>query len=520
MLSKHQRQTRAHPRRSFARLAVLAVLVASASLLSAGLAQKVINVATRVDIANVDLHLTTNFDDRNPLLTVYEFLLGIDENGAPAPMLAESWSWSDDGLTLTIPLRQGVLFHNGNELTSEDVKYSLDRVRTAGPRASEFGQVTDVVAVDRYTVQLVLSEPTAALLGAIANPIAPAVIVPAGEAERQGGSITEPVGTGPFRFVEWLPDQYLKVEKFPDYVADTRPASGFVGRHEALVDEIYFRPIPEASVRAAALENGEVQVAQAVAYPDYLRLQGHPTAIVEIVPSATIGDIRFGFKQGPFANDVLLRRAAQMVTNKQDLVDALLWGLGSPAHSGIPDFSPFAVGIHQTPEPYDVEEARRLVEMSDYDGSEVLISYTPGIYRDASVILQAAFAEIGINSQVDNLEAGSSLQKWQSGAFDIFVSGLSLRPDPMNYYMPFWHSSSTPTGYNNPEYDRLNEEALAETNLERRIALYQQIEELRRTDMPWYPIMRNTETFAYSNSLTGFETWSAGYILLWNVDIR
>src|SRR5690606_39932760 len=118
-----------------------------------------------------------------------------------------------------------------------------------------------------------------------------------------GGSITQPIGTGPFRYVEWLPDQYLKVERFAYYVADTRPASGFVGRHEALVDEIYFRPIPEASVRAAALENGEVQVAQALAYPDYVRLQGHPLAVVEIVPSATIADIRFGFKQGPFRSE-------------------------------------------------------------------------------------------------------------------------------------------------------------------------------------------------------------------------
>src|SRR5690606_28576352 len=130
--------------------------------------------------------------DRLPLLNVLEFLIGIDENGAPAPVLAEDWVWSDDGMTLTVNLRQGVMFHNGNEMTSEDVKYSLDRVRTEGPRSSEFGQVSDIVAVDRYTVDIVLSEPTAALLGALANPIAPAVIIPAGEAERQGGTSPAP----------------------------------------------------------------------------------------------------------------------------------------------------------------------------------------------------------------------------------------------------------------------------------------------------------------------------------------
>src|SRR5690606_27282261 len=147
----HMNETPNRKHHTFGRLRLVLFLALVAGLTPV-FGQKVLNVATRVDIANVDLHMTTNFDDRNPLLTVYEFLIGIDENGAPAPVLAEDWTWSDDGLTLTVNLRQGVMFHNGNEMTSEDVKYSLDRVRTEGPRSSEFGQVTDIVAVDPYTV--------------------------------------------------------------------------------------------------------------------------------------------------------------------------------------------------------------------------------------------------------------------------------------------------------------------------------------------------------------------------------
>lgn len=513
------KQASMHDRRQRPLLATLVLTLVFGAVFGSAVGQKVLNVATRLDVANVDLHLTTNYDDRLPLLNVLEFLIGIDANGAPAPVLAEDWVWSDDGLKLTVHLRQGVMFHNGNEMTSEDVKYSLDRVRTEGPRSSEFAQVADIVAVDRYTVDLVLSEPTAALLGALANPIAPAVIIPAGEAERQGGTITSPVGTGPFRFVEWLPDQYLRVAKFEDYAVDDRPTSGFTGRREALVDEVVFRPITEATVRAAALENGEVQIADSLAYPDYERLQGHPDVVVDMIPSATFGDVRFGFKQGAFANDLNLRLAVAMVTNKDDLVEALTWGQGRVAHSGLPYFSPYAVGIHQEPEPYDVERARELVQASNYDGSEILISYTPGIWREMAVIMQAQMAEIGINSRVDSLEPGSSLQKWQTGAFDVFVSGLSLRPDPMNYYMPFWHSASTTTGYANPEYDRLNEEALAETDIPARTALYEQIEALRRADMPWYPLIHTTETKGYSRAITGFAPWSAGYMPVWNVDI-
>jgi peptide/nickel transport system substrate-binding protein len=482
--------------------------------------RKTLIVATRLDMATVDLHLTTNYDDRLPLLNVLEFLIGIDDGGAPAPVLAEDWEWSEDGLTLTINLRQGVMFHNGEEMTSEDVKYSLERVMNEGPRSTEFAQVTEVVATDPYTIELRLSSPTAALLGALANPIAPAVIVPAGEAERQGGTISEPVGTGPFRFVEWLPDQHLRLERFEDYAVDSRPATGFAGRREALVDEVIFRPITEASVRAAALEGGEVHIADDISYPDYERLQGAPGVIMEMQPSATFGDVRFGFRQGPFIDNELLRQAVVHATNKQDVVDALTWGIGRPAHSFLPFFSPYYTEVHDEPEPYDPERARQLVEESGYDGTEILISYTPGIWREMAVILQAQLAEIGVNARVDSLEPASALNKWQTGAFDVFVSGMSLRPDPMNYYMPFWHSASTTTGYNNPEYDRLNEAAVAELDEDERVELYEELERLRREDLPMYPLIHTITGQGYRDNVIGFEPWHAGYMRIWNVDLE
>jgi peptide/nickel transport system substrate-binding protein len=499
------------------------VLILFTTVVSSSFGQgnaRVLQVATRLDMANVDLHLTTNYDDRLPLLNVLEFLIGIDEDGAPAPVLAEDWEWSEDGLILIINLRQGVLFHNGQEMTSQDVKYSLDRVRTEGPRSSEFAQIEEIIADEPYIVELRLSEPTAALLGALANPIAPAVIIPDGEAERQGGQITEPIGTGPFMFVEWVPDQYLRLQRFPDYAVDDRPTSGFTGRREALVDEVVFQPITEASVRAAALETGEIHIADDLSYPDFERLQGSGTVTVEMVPSATFGDVRFGFRQGPFATSRELRQAVVHATNKQDIVDALTWGLGRVANGGLPFFSPFYTEVHDEPEPYDVQRAQELVEESGYDGTEVLISYTPGIWREMAIILQAQLAEAGILSRVDSLEPGSSLQKWQTGSFDIFVTGLSLRPDPMNYYLPFWHSESTTTGYNNPEYDRLNEEAVRELDIERRTELYEEIETLRREDMPWYPLIHTIHAQGYTNNVIGFEVWTAGYLRVWNVSLE
>lgn len=480
---------------------------------------KVLRIATSVDIASMDVHTSSNYYDRMPLMGVLECLIGIDQNGTPAPMLAKDYAWSADGKTLTVNLRQGVKFHSGQEMTSKDVKYSLDRVRTQGPRKSEFAQVSDVVAKDKYVVEIKLSEPTAALLGALASPIAPAVMIPDGEAERQGGKITRPIGTGPFMFEDFKADQYLKLKRFPDYVADDRPASGLVGKRLAMVDQVVFRPIKEATVRAAALEKGEVEIADDLAYPDYQRLKDNPKLTVEMVPSATYGDLRFGFKQGPFAKSQKLRQAAMYATNKPEMVDALTWKLGKPANAGLPDFSSFYGDEHKKPVPFDLDRAKQLVKESGYDGTEAKIAYTPGIYKDMAVVLQAQWAAAGIKSKIENLEAGSSLQEWQTGAFDVYISGLTLRPDPMNYYMPFWHSKSTSTGYNNAAYDRLNEQALRELDLNKRKQVYGEVEKLLRDDVPWYPLIHITQGAGYAKSLKGFREWNAGYLRYWNVEL-
>jgi len=481
---------------------------------------KVLKVAIAVDVGKVDVHMTPQYQDRVTLLNVLEFLIGLDENGAPAPILAKDWKWAADGKTLTVNLREGVKFHNGQEMTSKDVKYSVDRVRTKGPRKSEFAQVKEIVAKDKYVVDFQLSEPTSALLGALANPIAPAVIIPDGEAERQGGEITKPVGTGPFMFVEWVPDQLVKLKKFPDYKADDRTATGFAGKREALVDEIIFRPIKEATVRAAALEKGEVDIADDITYQDFNRLKGNAKVTIEMVPSASFGDVRFGFKQGPFATNKKLRQAVMYGTNRQEMVDALTWKLGKVANAGLPDFSPFYGEEHKKPVAFDLDKAKQLVKESGYDGREVVISYTLGIYKDMAVVLQAQLAAIGIKAKVDNLEAGSSVAKWNAGSFDIFVSGLTLRPDPMNYYMPFWHSKSTPTGYNNSEYDRLNEEAVRATDNAKRKQIYGEIEKLVREDVPWYPLFHITQSQGYGKNVKGYKVWAAGYLRMWNVDLQ
>jgi peptide/nickel transport system substrate-binding protein len=238
-------------------------------------AASVLKIATSGDISDVDLHMTTHYLNRVVMLNVYEMLFALGEDLSVKPVLVDRWSVSPDGLVYTLTLRRGVKFHNGKTLAAADVVSSLTRMQNKGPRAGEFKKLMKAIeAVDPLTVRITLSEISAGFLAALANPICPAVIYPEGEADRQGGTITKPVGTGPFEFVEWKKDSAIRLKRFKDYTVDPRPTSGFAGKRQALVDEVEFIPIRDSSVRAAALERADVDVAIDLTRQDMERYKG------------------------------------------------------------------------------------------------------------------------------------------------------------------------------------------------------------------------------------------------------
>src|SRR5262249_4292563 len=178
------------------------------------------------------------------------------------PMLVDKWTVSPDGLVYTFALRKGVKFHSGKPMEAKDVVYTLKKMQAKGCRSAEFKRLMkEIEAPDAQTVKVTLNPPSAAFCASLANLICPAVVYPDGEAERQGGTVTKPVGTGPFEFVEWKKDSYLRVKRFKDYAADSRPATGLAGKKEALVETVGFIPIGDPSVRAAGVERGDVDIA-------------------------------------------------------------------------------------------------------------------------------------------------------------------------------------------------------------------------------------------------------------------
>jgi peptide/nickel transport system substrate-binding protein len=502
----------------------VAAVVLLAGLVAPAPAGTVLRIAADGDISDVDLHMTTHYLNRVVLLNVYDMLFALGEDMGPRPSLAEKYTVSPDGLTYTVTLRKGVKFHNGKTLEAKDVVYSITKMQNKGPRSGQLKKlIKSMEAADPLTVKFVLNDVNAGFIATLANPIAPAVIYPDGEAERQGGTLTKPVGTGPFEFVEWKKDSVIRLKKFANYTVDNRPTSGFTGKRLALVDEVTFIPIRDSSVRAAALERGDVDVALSLTQQDVERYKGKAGLTVTATPGVSFSDLRFGFKKGIFMNNQKLRQAAAHAIDKAEIVKAVTFGLGKPAPAGIPVGTPYFSAVHGA-DPYgkpDPEKAKQLLKDGGYKGEEIILDshLQPSIYPEIAVVLQAQFQAVGMNVRVRTLESAALQTTWDGGEFAFFLSGLSPRPDAEIYYCQFWESTSTSTGYKNPEYDKLCRAARTTLKDEDRKKVFVELENQLRTDVPWIPLMYEPQVQGWRSNVQGWTNWAAGYARAWNVSL-
>jgi peptide/nickel transport system substrate-binding protein len=481
-----------------------------------------LKVALQGDTSNVDLHLTTHYVSRVALLNVYEMLYTLGEDLSIQPMLAERHTISPDALVYTITVRRGVKFHNGKVMDARDVAYTLTRMRNQGCRSAEFkALVKEIAAVDPATVRITLNAPSGVFLANLANVICPVVVYPEGEVEKQGGAITKPVGTGPFEFVEWKKDAYLRMKRFKGYVADTRPASGLAGKKTALVETVDFIPIPDSSVRAAAIERGDVDIAIELNVEDVQRMRGKPGLVVASKPGIAFDDLRFGFKRGPFKDSPKLRQAVAYAIDKEELSKANTGGQGKPVAAGFPAGMPFHGAVHDQ-DPYakpNVQRAKQLMQEAGYKGQEIVLTahLIPDRIAQGAVVIQGQLQAAGFNVKVVTLESAALQEVWNKGDFELFYSGLTPRPDADVYYCQTNESTSSNAGYRSPEYDRLCQDGRKALKAEDRARIYAQLEQLRRTDLPYYPTNYVPQVAAWRENVKGFVHWAAGYARVWGV---
>lgn len=448
--------------------------------------------ALNTDVQSLDPQIQNDTTSEQVVKMLYNTLLKFEDDGTVVGDLAESWSVSEDKLTWTFNLKQGVKFHNGKELTSADVKATFDRALNAeagGLRTTEIIKMfTAVEAPDPYTVTITTDGPYGPMESLMCN--MSLGIMDADYIEQYGLDLGTSVegenGTGPFKVVSWERDQEIVVERFDDYFGTP-----------AKLKTVVYTVIPEAASRVIALETGEVDVIDKPTNEDLERLEAD-TENFTVLRKPTISQrlFRFGCND-PIISNTKVRQAIVYAIDRQAIIDALFTGSAYPSTAPL---APVTFGYSDLGEiEQDLELAKSLLAEAGYpDGFDTKIitteRYQNGI--ELAEIISQQLAEIGINAKIEVWEWSALSASWNgitADEFDqpIFIMGAgpSMR-DADGGLRGLYTTSETGLNdrnygfYSNAEVDALIEQGMQETDQQKRVEIYKEAMEILYREDP------------------------------------
>lgn len=465
-----------------------------------------LNVALTASVDTMDPQESVMFPfNRSANFSIWERLVEyVGGEQQHKPMLAESWEFTDPK-TLVLHLRQGVKFHDGTTLNAEDVKFTIERLKdpaTAAPNAAYAAVIEHVVAVDKNTVRLELSEPYAGILTNLDMIVILSV-------ENPPDPDKPPVGTGPFQYHEWVPGDHLTLKRFPDYWQAGLP----------YLDEIIFVPIPDEQTRLANLEAGTIDFIPEIAPEQSPRIERNSDLkLIKGIQGSTMLVSIFVLDVPPMDN-LLVRRAIAHCLNREAFVESVLYGLGVPTENY---YSPENIYYNHDTERghrYNLERAKELLDEAGYpenfpaDAHPLGISIPTGdpLAEPVAVLLQSSLREIGINAQIER----SDVPTW----YDV----RQLQPIFITSYTaggldPSLQLSTNLTSQagNNPKYYNaglatLIDAGYGEVDLEKRKEIYNAIQALLAWDLPFsvvaaYPTVTAARTWVNDLELMAAES--------------
>lgn len=424
-----------------------------------------LRIAIGNDIDSLDPFLAQATLTESIIYNIFEGLLDADTDGAMVPHLAHDYDISDDGLTYTFYLEEGVNFHDGSEMTAEDVVYTYSKLAglDGGDVLSDQWSIIEAVeAVDDYTVEILLEDPDSGFLARTITAIVPA--------DYEDHAV-QPIGTGPYMFRNHTIDQRVTLEKFDDY---------FQGS-DFDVDIVNFDVISDEETALLALQAEEVDFITAVSDQNLERIDGDATVVSG--PLNMVMMLALNHEVEPL-NELEVRRAMNMVVNKQEIIDVALDGQGDPLDTLM---SPVMdVYINEDTEDYyplDIEEAQALMESAGYpDGFaiEMSVPNNAQVYIDASQVLQAQLAQINIDVTLDVIEFSTWLDDVYNGRdFETTIIGFTGKLDPYDVMVRM--KSDYEYNFMNVDidgYDAALEEAVTAGSPEESVAHYQEAQML------------------------------------------
>jgi len=457
-----------------------------------------LRVGLQGDFTTLDPHMSTSAVDRDLYYQVYNTLVALDANLNVLPELAESWE-APDPLAYVFRLRKGVKFHDGSDFTAEVVKWNVERMvnpATGSIRRSELGNVKSVDVLDSHTVRLNLKEPDAALLATLTD--RSGMMVSRAAVEKHGKDFARnPVGTGPFQFVEWAKDDQLRVKRFPGYWKKGAP----------YLDEIVYKPIPDHTVKLTALRTATLDLIDELPPKDVAPTKGNPRLRVVETPGLGYRRMELNTTRPPF-NVKALRQAVAWAVNREALHRAVFFATGAPAQGPIPPRSwayEALPGYGTTPDAGKAKQ--KLAEGGQPNGFKFTLNIvnTP-VDQKLAQIVQDNMKRVGIDMEIALLEIGAWIEKRKAGQFDAAESLWSGRPDPDgNMFSHLTSGGANNWGkYANPRVDELLHQARSAAKQADRKRAYGEAVRILIDDAPLVFLYHDAWTKAWDERVQGY----------------
>ena len=439
---------------------------------------------------------------------IYDSPLMATESGDTEPGLFTHWEHSADGLTWTYHIRKGVKFHDGTPLNAGVVKENWDRcmsqVINVARRSFFTPWAQNIKVIDEFTIQTKSTKPFAPIISFLAHGSG-GMISPAALSKYKERIDRNPVGTGPYRFVEWLPGNRIILERNDNYWGP-----------KPKIKRIDFRFVKESGARLMMLEAGEADLVMKVSPADIELLKKNPALDARVEPYNRV----MGFyvnTTAPLFKDVRFRQALAYAIDREAIVKHVMKGVARKSCSVIGGTT---YGVAEVPcYEYNPEKAKQLLKEAGYKGEPLTLDTTKGrstMDLETSVAVQSYWQKVGINAKVGVQEFATLQSMLNEGKYQIALLGASPSSgDGDQVLRSRYHSDFIPpkgatnyARYANPEYDKIAEAQLSELNKAKRLALMKKAQEMLAKDLPFIPLYVLDEVLAVRKNLKGIQTMS------------